>query len=120
MKAKLLMLLALTVSGSVLAHGHLGDTMDGMKDAFKQAIKADSVPAMQSALTDFKTLVNKAKSQGHDLSAAKQRDYDEGLNKLTAAVESVEATLAKGDLDAARKELKSIDSLRREYHKKTR
>ncbi|MGX9416712.1 cytochrome b562 [Vibrio sp. RC27] len=82
---------------------------------YKKAARAETVEDMQSRIDNIDVLIEKAK-QG-DYSPERNELYQEGFEKLTVAFAEIDETLANGDIDAARGQLKEINSLKKEYHR---
>ncbi|WGV98935.1 cytochrome b562 [Vibrio sp. YMD68] len=122
MKNQFLMSLGLSlalnvVSLSAVANDfNMTETMKKMGFEFREADQAESVEVMQVAVTNLSELVELAINADHP--QEKSELYNEGFNKLTVAIDTVETYLAKGDLDQAKKELREVDDLRVEYHRK--
>lgn len=117
-RAMTVFFIGITMAASVWAHDDLGDTMKQMKSAFRDAAQAKSVESMKAAVMDLTTLVADAKHHeyaGDDLAA-----YHEGLHKLSEALDTVKSDLDNNQLEQAKNDLRKVDDLRREYHKKTR
>ncbi|MCA2017375.1 cytochrome b562 [Vibrio tritonius] len=117
-RAMTVFLIGITMASSVWAHGDLGDTMKQMKSAFRDAAQAKSVASMKAAVADLSTLVEQSKHHeydGDDLTA-----YHKGLQELTQALDTVQSDLDNNQLEQAKNDLRKVDDLRREYHKKTR
>lgn len=91
-------------------------TMKQMKVEFKQAAQAEEITQMKSAVANLSELIEQSK-QG-EYPPEKTALYLEGFNKLSVALDSVEAKLEAGNLEAAKAELKRVDDLRVEYHDK--
>ena len=114
---KLFPLLALAMSAQAFASDFdLKATMKQMKVEFKQAAQAEEITQMQSAVANLSELIEQSK-QG-EYPPEKTDLYLEGFNKLSVALDSVEAKLEAGNLEAAKAELKRVDDLRVEYHDK--
>ncbi len=114
---KLVTLLALAMSAQAFASDFdLKATMKQMKVEFKQAAQAEEIAQMQSAIANLSELIEQSK-QG-EYPPEKTDLYLEGFNKLSVALDSVEAKLDAGNLEAAKQELKLVDDLRVEYHDK--
>lgn len=114
---KLFPLLALAMSAQAFASDFdLKATMKQMKVEFKQAAQAEEINQMQSAVANLSELIEQSK-QG-EYPPEKTDLYLEGFNKLSVALDSVEAKLEAGNLEAAKAELKLVDDLRVEYHDK--
>lgn len=114
---KLVPVFALVMSAQVFASDFdLKATMKQMKVEFKQAAQAEEITQMQSAVANLSELIEQSK-QG-EYPPEKTGLYLEGFNKLSVALDSVEAKLEAGNLEAAKAELKRVDDLRVEYHDK--
>jgi soluble cytochrome b562 len=114
---KIIPIAALVMSAQVFASDFdLKATMKQMKMEFKQAAQAEEITDMQSAVSNLSDLIEQSKRG--DYPPEKYDLYQEGFNKLSVAIDSVEAKLDAGDLDAAKAELKMVDDLRVEYHDK--
>lgn len=114
---KLTPFIVLLVTANVYAAGSdLKATMKEMKLEFNHAAEAQSISEMQVPVTNMTNLINKAKLGTYP--PEKQDLYLEGFNKLTVALNSVEADLEAGDLAQAQEELRQVDKLRIEYHGK--
>lgn len=114
---KLLPLLALAMSAQAFASDFdLKATMKQMKVEFKQAAQAQDIGQMQSAVANLSALIEQSKLGEYP--PEKVDLYLQGFNKLSVAIDSVEAKLETGNIEAAKAELKLIDDLRVEYHDK--
>lgn len=119
MKKVLLALVSIGLSLQlVAAEFDLEPIMKGLRQAYSQAEKADSVEEMQTAVNRLGELVEQAKQGTY----SPERDpvYQEGYNKLTASFASINSALEKGDLALAKQQLEQVDSLKKEYHKKAK
>ncbi|MGD8115317.1 cytochrome b562 [Vibrio sp. TRT 29B02] len=114
---KLVPVFALVMSAQVFASDFdLKATMKQMKVEFKQAAQAEEITQMKSAVANLSELIEQSK-QG-EYPPEKTDLYLEGFNKLSVALDSIEAKLEAGNLEAAKAELKRVDDLRVEYHDK--
>lgn len=114
---KLIPALALFVSAHAFAADvDLKANMKQMKIEFKHAAEATEVESMKTAIVNLSDLVEESKRG--EYAPEKFDIYLEGFNKLSVALDSVEAKLDAGDLSGAKAELKNVDSLREEYHDK--
>lgn len=114
---KLVTLVALVLSTYAFAADvDLKATMKQMKVEFKHAAEAQELGEMQAAVKNLSDLIEQSKRGNYP--PEKFDLYLEGFNKLSVAVDSVEAELKSGNLEAAKAELKQIDDLRVEYHDK--
>ncbi|NOH80444.1 cytochrome b562 family protein [Vibrio sp. RE86] len=114
---KLVTLVALVLSTHAFAADvDLKATMKQMKVEFKHAAEAQELGEMQAAVKNLSDLIEQSKRGNYP--PEKFDLYLEGFNKLSVAVDSVEAELKSGNLEAAKAELKQIDDLRVEYHDK--
>ncbi|MGD8122255.1 cytochrome b562 [Vibrio sp. TRT 2004] len=114
---KLVPVFALVMSAQVFASDFdLKATMKQMKVEFKQAAQAEEITQMKSAVANLSELIEQSK-QG-EYPPEKTDLYLEGFNKLSVALDSIEAKLEAGNLEAAKAELKRVDDLRAEYHDK--
>tara|TARA_Y100001956_G_C4126532_1_gene190440 strand:- start:4011 stop:4394 length:384 start_codon:yes stop_codon:yes gene_type:complete len=114
---KILPVLALAISVNAFATDFdLKATMKQMKVEFKQAAEATEVSGMQTAIDNLSDLVEQSKRG--DYPPEKFDIYFEGFTKLSQALDSVDAKLEQGDLEAAKQELRHVDALREEYHDK--
>ncbi|MGY5539433.1 cytochrome b562 [Vibrio brasiliensis] len=114
---KLVPVFALVMSAQVFASDFdLKATMKQMKVEFKQAAQAEEISQMKSAVANLSELIEQSK-QG-EYPPEKTDLYLEGFNKLSVALDSIEAKLEAGNLEAAKAELKRVDDLRVEYHDK--
>lgn len=114
---KLVTLVALVLSTHAFAADvDLKATMKQMKVEFKHAAEAQELGEMQTAVKNLSDLIEQSKRGNYP--PEKFDLYLEGFNKLSVAVDSVEAELKSGNLEAAKAELKQIDDLRVEYHDK--
>lgn len=114
---KLVTLVALVLSTHAFAADvDLKATMKQMKVEFKHAAEAQELGEMHTAVKNLSDLIEQSKRGNYP--PEKFDLYLEGFNKLSVAVDSVEAELKSGNLEAAKAELKQIDDLRVEYHDK--
>ncbi|WP_166434264.1 cytochrome b562 [Vibrio viridaestus] len=120
MKRALLLIGAVLLSTNAFAdsHGHddLEKLMKGFKTEFKAAADAKSVDEMKSAIMKFDHLVAEAKKG--DYPAKEAPTFEQGFDKLAAALDKVEMSLDKGDLKQAKEDMRSVDDVRKEFHKK--
>lgn len=82
---------------------------------YKKATRAETIEEMQSEVASIEALVAKAKEG--EYSPERNTLYQEGFQKLTVAFGEVGQSLASGDLDAAKGQLRDINDLKKEYHK---
>ena len=87
-----------------------------VKVEFNHAAQAEQINEMQVAVANLSQLVEQSKLGEYP--PEKTELYTEGFNKLSLALDTVEAKLAEGDLAAAKIALKQVDTLREEYHDK--
>ncbi|AIW21085.1 cytochrome b562 family protein [Vibrio coralliilyticus] len=114
---KLIPALALMVSAQVFASDFdLKATMKQMKVEFKHAAEATEITDMKTAVTNLSELVEQSKRG--DYPPEKFDIYFEGFNKLSGALDKVEAQLDAGDMASAKESLRQVDELRIEYHDK--
>lgn len=114
---KLIPALAIFVSAHTFAADvDLKANMKQMKVEFKHAAEATEITTMKTAIENLSNLVEESKRG--EYAPEKFDIYLEGFNKLSVALDSVESKLDAGDIDAAKAELKQVDSLREEYHDK--
>ncbi|WP_114974922.1 cytochrome b562 [Vibrio cholerae] len=116
MKRTLILTAALLATPVFAAGQDLKSIMQEMKLAFKQAVEAPTVEAMQDPISTLESLVEQAKRKSYP--AEKEATYQEGFNKLDITLGQVEAHLQAGELEAAKASLKTVDDLRVEYHDK--
>lgn len=114
---KLIPALALMVSAQAFASDFdLKATMKQMKVEFKHAAEATEITDMKAAVTNLSELVEQSKRG--DYPPEKFDIYFEGFNKLSGALDKVEAQLDAGDMASAKESLRQVDELRIEYHDK--
>ncbi|USD35108.1 MULTISPECIES: cytochrome b562 [Vibrio] len=114
---KLIPALALMVSVQAFASDFdLKATMKQMKVEFKHAAAATEITEMKTAVTNLSELVEQSKRG--DYPPEKFDIYFEGFNKLSGALDKVEAQLDAGDMASAKESLRQVDELRIEYHDK--
>lgn len=114
---KLLPVLVFALSAQVYASDFdLKATMKQIKVEFNHAAQAEQINEMQVAVANLSQLVEQSKLGEYP--PEKTELYTEGFNKLSLALDTVEAKLAEGDLAAAKIALKQVDTLREEYHDK--
>ncbi|NOI55996.1 cytochrome b562 [Vibrio coralliilyticus] len=114
---KLIPALVLMVSVQAFASDFdLKATMKQMKVEFKHAAEATEITDMKTAVANLSELVEQSKRG--DYPAEKFDIYFEGFNKLSGALDKVEAQLDAGDMASAKESLRQVDELRIEYHDK--
>jgi len=82
---------------------------------YKKAARAETIEEVQAAVDTIDTLV--AKAQSGDYSPERDTLYQEGFEKLTIAFGEVDESLANGDLETAKAQLKAINDVKKKYHK---
>lgn len=109
--------LVLMVSAQAFASDFdLKATMKQMKVEFKHAAEATEITDMKAAVSNLSNLVEQSKRG--DYPPEKFDTYLEGFNKLSGALEQIEAELDAGDMASAKESLREVDDLRVEYHDK--
>lgn len=113
----LTLVLALSpVSASFASQVDLQATMKKMKFEVSQAYKAQDMATFSAHIDSFAQLVAEAKR--YSFPAERKEVSLQGLNKVEQAVVLIQQEIAAGELDNAKQHLKTIDDLRKEYHKK--
>lgn len=113
----LTLVLALSpVSASFASQVDLQATMKKMKFEVSQAYKAQDMDTFSAHIDSFAQLVAEAKR--YSFPAERKEVSLQGLNKVEQAVVLIQQEIAAGELDNAKQHLKTIDDLRKEYHKK--
>ncbi|MEM0515884.1 cytochrome b562 [Pseudoalteromonas sp. YIC-827] len=87
--------------------------MKKMGHSFKKAVKAEDKGQMLLALDELETLVEQAKQARFN---KKPEQSQQGLDKVLEQISLVRTLAQNNELAQARVALKSIDSLRKEYH----
>lgn len=114
---KLLLIVILCISPVVKgASFDLKATMQEMKLEFKKAAEANEIESSIAAVEKLLELITRAQEQ--TFSPENHETYQEGFQKVSAALILVKSELENGDLYAAKESLKKIDELRIEYHDK--
>ena len=111
-----LLLLTLLTSQGMASEFDLKATMQHMKLEFIHAAEAQTVEEMRESMTTFNALLQASHQANYP--DEKRSHYLEGFEKIGGIVESVDRQLEQGNLEEAKKQLKSIDELRMEYHDK--
>ncbi len=94
----------------------LKQNMKQMKMDFKHAAEASDVETMKSAIDSLQAIVEQSKRGNYP--PEKFDTFLEGFNKLSVTLDEIEADLDTGNLQEAKKQLREIDNLRKEYHDK--
>lgn len=117
--SSLLLTVLLTSSGYVSAGEplNLKQTMKQMKLQYKEALETRSAESFNQHIAKFKTHLDSA--QGYDFSPERKAVSLEGLNKVERFVTQLPPATAD-NLAQLQQQLKSLDDLRKEYHKKTK
>lgn len=116
MKRILILAVALLAIPAFASEQGLKYIMQDMKLAFKQAVEAPSVEAMQKPVITLSALVEQAQQGVYPME--KESLYQEGFHQLEVTLNQVQAHLQAGELEAAKTRLKIVDDLRIEYHDK--
>ncbi|RJG42435.1 cytochrome b562 [Motilimonas pumila] len=90
--------------------------MKEMSYQFKAAIKTESEDEFKQHMTEFSDLVEQAKT--YSFAPEHKEKSLEGLNKVSQALAQLDLDLAQTSLGEVQKQLKAVDDLRIEYHKK--
>ncbi|MCE2571988.1 cytochrome b562 [Motilimonas eburnea] len=106
------------LSASFASQIDLEATMKKMKFEVSQAYKAQDMATFSNHIDSFSQLVSDAKR--YSFPAERKEVSLEGLNKVEQAVDLIQQDIAAGELDKAKQHLKTIDDLRKEYHKKNK
>ncbi|WP_432471576.1 cytochrome b562 [Amphritea sp. HPY] len=115
----LLLTTLLSTSGYACAGESLNlkQTMKQMRLQYKEALETRSADSFNQHIDAFKEYLHSA--QGYDFSPERKSVSLEGLNKVERSI--AEIPLATADnLAGAQQQLRSIDQLRKEYHKKAK
>ena len=99
----------------VVATTDVEATMKKMGFNFKQAMQAETVPAMQSKVDEMLSLV--ASVQAYQFAPEKQQVFQQGLDKVAQQLGLVQVALGKNDLVHAKQLLTEVDLLKKQYHK---
>lgn len=108
------LLLGLLLANPVFA-GELKPTMKEMRLHYKQAIDATAPEEFNQKIKLF--LIELDKARAFDFSSERAQVSLEGLDKVHAKISSLPPA-TKANLAALKEELKQVDQLRKEYHKK--
>ena len=109
----------ITQSGlSSAADNHsLKQTMKQMRLAYKEALVSSSAEGFNQQVDAFRNHLSNA--QAYDFSPERKAIALEGLNKVEHSLDNI--SLATADnLSELQEQLRSIDQLRKEYHKKAK
>ncbi|SJN55563.1 Cytochrome b562 [Vibrio ruber DSM 16370] len=112
------LLLVMCFSPVWASSGDVHSSMRQIKKAFVDAAQSSSVEEMKSAMGRLDEIVTDLK-QG-EYQGDRGKIMQEGFQKLSVAVKQVESELDQGNLQGAKEKLRTIDSLRSEYHSKVR
>ena len=82
---------------------------------YKKAARAETIEEIQTEVASIEALIAQAKAG--EYSPERNTLYQEGFEKLTVAFAEVEQSLASGDLDAAKGQIRDINDLKKHYHK---
>ncbi|ATC97053.1 cytochrome b562 [Pseudoalteromonas tunicata] len=102
-------------SHTVLAQNDLEVTMKNMALSYKNTMQAQNVDSLINHLNEFKSLVLKSKELGFP--PEKSVVSIEGIDKVLVLINKAEVLAKNGQLLEAQSILKSVDGLRKEYHK---
>ncbi|MEP0354874.1 cytochrome b562 [Paraglaciecola sp.] len=91
-------------------------TMKSMALAYKQAMVATNPSNMLSKVSKLKQLV--ASVQLVQFETDRQVILQQGLTEVQAQLELVKARLNEDDMTTAKQQLKKVDALKKQYHKK--
>ncbi|MFO6422582.1 cytochrome b562 [Motilimonas sp. KMU-193] len=105
-----------TFSASFASQVDLEATMKKMKFEVSQAYKAQDLATFTAHIDSFSELVATAKR--YPFPSERKTVSLEGLDKVEQAVSLIKQEIAAGELENAKQHLKTIDDLRKEYHKK--
>ncbi|MCQ8878491.1 cytochrome b562 [Pseudoalteromonas shioyasakiensis] len=105
--------LLLNQSVFAVEENNLETTMKNMGLAYKQSVQATQLQEFNLAIDEFITLVEQSKLAGFNKEAQKSL---QGLDKVTAKAKLAKQLANSEGLEAAKKPLKAIDGLRKQYH----
>lgn len=89
--------------------------MKKMGLAYKQSVKAQNAAQMLTSLNQLEQLVITSKTA--HFSAKTKSQSIEGLNKVLAQIKLAKSHAEKQEINQAKQALKTIDLLRKKYHK---
>lgn len=92
-------------------------SMQDMKNALQPAMQAGTMDEFKPHAATFKASVLKAAQANYPGTLAEQTKYQEGMKKMQTGLAQLDATIATGDLAAAKTHLKNLFVVRDEYHK---
>lgn len=90
--------------------------MKEMSYQFKAAIKTESEQDFKQHMATFTELVEQAK--GYSFAPEHKQKSLEGLNKVSQVLNELDLDLSQTSLKQVQMQLKAVDDLRIEYHKK--
>ncbi|MDX2321470.1 MAG: cytochrome b562 [Moritella sp.] len=94
-------------------------TMKEMRLAYTQAMKSTSADEFTSRIDEMSNML--AVAQSYNFSPDRAEMSNQGLNKVEAILHSIQQTdVTEDNLAIAKNKLEDIDSLRKEYHKKSK
>jgi len=114
MLAALLALTGPVIAGEPLT---LKQTMKQMRLQYKEALETTSADRFNQYMDTFK--VHLGNAQGYDFSPERKKVSLEGLNKVERSLADMPVATA-ANLAELQLQLRGIDQLRKEYHKKTK
>ncbi len=88
--------------------------MKNLAFEYKTALKAQSIDSFRQSLDKVKNQVTVIKGIGFKNHREESR---KGMEKVALVLQDAEAAIAQGNLIKAQKSLKSLDTLRKRYHK---
>jgi len=94
-------------------------TMKHMRLAHTQAMKTTSADEFNMRIDEISEML--AVAQSYNFSPDRAEMSNQGLNKVESVLNSIqEVNVTDTNLDLAKSKLEQVDSLRKEYHKKSK
>jgi len=94
-------------------------TMKHMRLAYTQAMESTSADEFTTRVEEMSKLLNIA--QSYNFSPDRAEVSNQGLDKVEVLLNSIQQTpVTDATLDIAKSKLEHVDSLRKEYHKKSK
>lgn len=94
-------------------------TMKQMRLAYTQAMKTTSADEFTTRIDEMSSML--AVAQSYHFSPDRAEISNQGLDKVASILNSIQQTaITAANLAAAKSKLEDVDSLRKEYHKKSK
>ncbi len=113
----LLLLLTLATNAAfAVDKTDLESIMKQMRFEYTRALKTDSEQVLTTHIEAFKAQLKLAKNYPHN--KERREKALEGLNKVSAVIDSITLPVAANELTAVRQTLAKIDDIKEQYHDK--